>query len=322
LFSPDDRLRLARSYTVIWGRDEPMPVADFLAALPQARAIIHGTWLPGYTPGLVHAGKLQGVIEMVGGHHHAGFDYAGCFTRGIYVGSCAWAFGPSVAEHGLALALAAGRNIVSNDHDFRTGTERYLATGNAGSVMLWGKRVGFIGCGGLARSLQPLLTPFGVTISGFDPWLDAEDLHSRGIIPESIENICSQCTFIFVLAAPTRENKALLSRALLERLHPDAVLVVLSRAHVVDYQALTELVSAGRFKAGIDVHDPEPLPAEHPLRSARNAVLTGHLAGSTREGMHLLGRYALDDLDLLMRGLAPRFTQPADPRMVALKEPG
>lgn len=322
IFSEPDMLRLEREYDVAWGRDEPMPAAELIAAAREAVAIIHGDWLPAYNPAIAAGLRLKAIFEVAGGHHHAGFDYAGCFARGIHLGGCAWAFGPMVAEHALGLALSAARNIAENDRDFRAGTERYLHAGNVGATMLWGKHVGFVGCGGLAKSLQPLLAPFGVTFHGYDPWIADADLRARGIEPDSLEGIFSGCAFVFILAAPTRANQAMVSRALMERLPREAVLVLVSRAHVVDVPALTELVAAGRFKAGIDVHDPEPLPAGHALRSARLAVLTAHIAGSTVEGMHTLGRQALDDLALILRGEQPRFTQPADRKMVEQKVTG
>ncbi len=319
IFSIEDRKRLERAYDVVWGQDEPMPEDAFVKAARDAVAIVHGNWLPGYGAGIAKAAGLKAVFEVAGGHHHAGFDYATCFARHIHLGGCAWAFGPMVAEHALGLALAAGRNIGENDRDFRAGAERYLHAGNAGATMLWGKRVGFVGCGGLARSLQPLLQPFGVTISGYDPGIPEAELRARGIEPDSLEGIFSHCTFIFILAAPTRTNRAMITRALMERLPAESVLVLVSRAHVVDYAALTDLVVAGRFKAGIDVHDPEPLPSGHAMRQARHAVLTAHIAGSTVEGMHALGRQVLDDLELVLQGQRPRFTQPADPKVVQSK---
>ena len=73
------------------------------------------------------------------------------------------------------------------------------------------------------------------------------------------------------------------------RIQPGAVLVLISRAHVVDFDALTELVLAGRFKAAIDVFPVEPLPLDHPIRRAPNAVLSGHRAGSVPEGLREIG---------------------------------
>jgi phosphoglycerate dehydrogenase-like enzyme len=120
---------------------------------------------------------------------------------------------------------------------------------------------------------------------------------------------------IFVQATPTSENSALLSRELLELVRPDAVLVLVSRAHVVDFDALTELVLAGRFRAGIDVFPSEPLDGEHPIRAAAGAVLSPHRAGLVKEALWELGRLAVDDLEAMTRGLPPRRMQLAEPEL-------
>jgi phosphoglycerate dehydrogenase-like enzyme len=107
-----------------------------------------------------------------------------------------------------------------------------------------------------------------------------------------------------------------LDRELLELIAPDAVLLLMSRAHVVDFDALTELLAAGRFRAGVDVFPEEPLPADHPIRAVDGAVLSAHRAGSVREGMWELGTMVVDDLEMLVRGLPPRRLQAAARELV------
>jgi len=94
------------------------------------------------------------------------------------------------------------------------------------------------------------------------------------------------------------------------------VLVLISRAHVVDFDALTELVLAGRFKAAIDVFPIEPFPADHPIRRAPGAVLSAHRAGSVKEGLWEIGRMVVDDLEVIARGLPPQRLQVAQPELV------
>ena len=93
------------------------------------------------------------------------------------------------------------------------------------------------------------------------------------------------------------------------------MLVLISRAHVVDFEALTELVLAGRFKAAIDVFPDEPVAADHPIRHASGAVLSAHRAGSVREGLWQIGTMVVDDLEAIVRGLPPRRLQVGTPEL-------
>jgi phosphoglycerate dehydrogenase-like enzyme len=226
--------------------------------------------------------------------------------------SAAPAFGPQVAEMALGLALSAAREITAGDRAMRAGTERWLHAGNASTMQLYEQPVGFIGFGSLARNLQALLRPFGCRISVFDPWLSPGYLRSEGVQPVALEDLLRTSRFIFVLAVPSAENQALLSRQLLELIAPDAVFVLISRAHVVDFDALTELVTAGRFKAAIDVFPTEPLPPDHPIRQAEGAVLSAHRAGSVPDGLRLIGQMVVDDLEAIVEHLPPRRLQAAD----------
>ena len=282
IFFSADLKRLHGAVEVVWGRDAPMPVDEARSAIARAVAVVCGSWR--YGDILDDTPHLRAIVDVLGGFP-PGLDYERCYDRRIRVLSAAPAFGPQVAEMALGLALAASRGIVDGDRAMREGTEQWLHAGNVGTFLLYGKRVGLIGYGSLARSLQPLLAPFHCPLAVYDPWLGAGYLRSQGVEPVALERLLESCQVIFVLAAPTTANQALLSRPLLERITPGSVLVLVSRAHVVDFAALTELVLAGRFKAAIDVFPQEPLPSDHPIRRAPGAVLSAHRAGSVVEGL-------------------------------------
>jgi phosphoglycerate dehydrogenase-like enzyme len=298
---------------VVWGRDEPMPLEDFEAALPEALAIVSAGWR--YGPVLADADSLRAILTVSGGWPPE-LDYTQCFERGIRVLSAAPAFGAAVAEMALALALACGRDLVAEDRAMRAAEERFLnSAATLDTFLLRGKPVGFVGFGNIGRQLRTLLEPFGCTLQAFDPWLTDVYLRDEGVEPATLAHVLETSRVIFVLATPTTENAALLSRELLELVRPDAVLVLVSRAHVVDFDALTELVLAGRFRAAIDVFPSEPLDPDHPIRTAPGAVLSPHRSGLVQEALWEIGRLVVDDLDAIVRGFPPRRLQAAEPEL-------
>jgi phosphoglycerate dehydrogenase-like enzyme len=313
IFAPADLERLHAIVEVIWGRDEPMPLDAARAALEDAIAILSSNWRYGALPDA--AVNLRAIIDVSGGFPQT-LDYAHCFARGIRVLSAAPAFGPQVAEMALAMALAASREIVMGDQAMRMGEERWLKAGNTTTFMLYGQQVGFIGFGSIARCLRPLLAPFHCPITVYDPWLGEGYLRSQGVEPVTLLQLLQTSRIIFVLASPSTENQALLSRELLAEIQPGAVLVLISRAHVVDFDALTGFVLEGRFKAAIDVFPIEPLPLDHPIRRAPGAILSAHRAGSVKEGLWELGRMVVDDLEAIVQGLPPQRLQVAQPELI------
>jgi phosphoglycerate dehydrogenase-like enzyme len=314
IFTAEDRARLDGLCDVIWGADTPMPDDAFAAAVPEAEAVICADWRYG-EENLKRAQNLRAILTVSGGFPRR-LDFDACFRRGIRVLSAAPAFARSVAEMALALALAAGRDIVSGDRAFRAGKEGWLAVGNHNAFNLYDKPVGMIGYGGIAQALHPLLAPFGVSIRAYDPWLGDGYLRSRGVTPSPLDDVLAQSRVIFVLAAPSADNRALLSREKLALIRPDAVLVLVSRAHVVDFDALTEMTAAGRFRAGIDVFPSEPMDADHPIRRSESAILSAHKAGGTIEGCLEIGRYLVDDLEAILAGLPPRRMLNAEPELI------
>ena len=314
LFGAADRERLYALAEIVWGRDDAMPAEALAAVRDEAEVIISGWWRHG---AVQEYPRLRAFMDVGGSlPGRDALDYEACFARGIHILACAPAYAPSVAEMALALALAAARGVVATDAAFRTGEERWGDAANPDAFLLSGATVGFIGFGALARALKPLLAPFGSAIQVYDPWLTDGYLRTQGVTPVTLETLLETSRVVFVLAASSAENRGLLSRERLQRIGADAVLVLISRAHLVDFDALTEMVLQGRFRAAIDVFPTETLPPDHPIRRAQGAILSSHRAGGTAEAYRTIGRMVVNDLEAILRGLAPQEMQRAQPEYI------
>jgi phosphoglycerate dehydrogenase-like enzyme len=321
IFTSEDLARVYHIVDIVWGRDDRAPGQVVDEIREDLDLIITGYWRYG---DVARFPKLRAILEVSGGFPSPrDLDYDTCFSHGIRVLSCAPAFGPLVAEMGLGLALAAVRQIAWTDEAFRRDDPNWSHTTFGTEIgepfTLYDKPVGFIGFGGLARSLKPLLEPFRCPIQVFDPWLTGTYLHRQGVTPVDLETLMATSRVIFVLAVPSASNRGLVTRDLLARIAPDAVFVLLSRAHLVDFDALTEMVLAGRFRAAIDVYPEEPLARDHPIRAARHAVLSSHRAGAHGEALPEIGRLVADDLEALCSGKAPWAMQLATPEYIRLR---
>ncbi len=315
IFNPDELQHLNDLTEIMWGRDEPMPVAEFAQVQQELTAVITCGWRFGPVDDMP---RLRAILEVGGSlPRSSDLDYETLMQRGVRVLSCAPAFGPMVAEMALGLAIASARGIVEGDRHMRQGQEKYSREGNQRAFTLYGKRVGLIGFGGLARSLKPLLEPFRVEFCVYDPWLPARYLAAQGVIPVDLETLLKTCRVIFVLAVPSKENRAMLDRKQLALIQKDAVLVLISRAHVVDFDALAEMVNSGRFRAAIDVFPSEPVPADHPVRTTQNTILSAHRAGHVPEDVYAIGRMVVNDLEAICNGLPPLQMQIAQREIVA-----
>ncbi len=308
IFSDQDRSALVANFDSHWRKDEPIPEAEAARIIPDVDVVVCSDWR--YGDLLYRASRLKAIMTVSGGFPQE-LDYEYCHQRHIHVLSAAPAFGPQVAEMALGMAIASAREIVKADRDFRAGVEQYLHRSNQNSFLLFDQPVGLVGFGGLASSLRSFLAPFRPRLQVHDPWISARVITGAGCQPVSLPQLLAENRFIFVLAIPSAENAGMITRELLELIRSDAIFLLISRAHVVDFDALTDLVLAGRFRTAIDVFPEEPLALDHPIRQAEGAILSAHRAGSVPEGLWDIGSMVLDDLEALAMGMPPRSLQPA-----------
>jgi phosphoglycerate dehydrogenase-like enzyme len=192
------------------------------------------------------------------------------------VTSATGAFGLTVAEHALALLLAAGRSL----HIAARATE-WIDPLPARS--LEGATVAIVGAGGIGRALIELLAPLhvhvlAVTLRGH-PVPGAE----RTVAADAVDDVLPEADYVVLAAPATGASRRLIDARRLALMRPDAWLVNVGRGTLVDTDALVAALDAGRIGgAALDVTDPEPLPPGHPLWLHPRALITPHI-GTTED---------------------------------------
>jgi phosphoglycerate dehydrogenase-like enzyme len=176
---------------------------------------------------------------------------------------------------------------------------------------LRGKTMGVIGCGNLGRELIPMLRPFQGEILVHDPWVHDHVLRAMQLEPVGLEDLFLRSRVVFILAPTTTENTGSLNSKYFNLMPRGSVVVLVSRAGIVNFDDLLNAAESGHIRAAVDVFPEEPIPADHRARRTPNTILSAHRAGNVPEIMYEIGRMVVDDVELVLRGLPPQRTQRA-----------
>lgn len=301
IFTPERLGELRARYELVETTD------DQVAGLPaevlgQARYILGQPPLSEAT--LAQMTSLRAVLN-VESNLIDNMPYEEVFRRGIHVLTTGAVFAQPVAEIGLGFALDLARGISPADRAFREGREAWGLEGNAQARLLAGSDVGIVGFGDLGRALNRLLTGFRCKVKVFDPWLPPSILRDHGVTPAPLDEVLTQSDVLFVVAAVTSENAGFLGAEAFDAMRPGAAFILLSRAEVVDFDALMQAVRCGHIVAASDVYPTEPLPLDHPVRSLDGFLLSAHRAGALDVAFTQMGDMVLEDMALMDRDLPP-----------------
>jgi phosphoglycerate dehydrogenase-like enzyme len=259
---------------------------------------------------LTKASALRACLEVAGSFPPT-LDYDACFSRNIEVLSCAPAFRRLVAEMTLGFMIAGARGMVDGHEAFRQGTEIWLGEDERFDFSLYGQQIGFVGFGSIAQECNLLLAPFGCDVQVYDPWQNPDLLSRHGAAATGLDDLLSSCRCVVIAASPTDENFHLIDEAALAKMPVGALLVLISRAHLVDFNALQAAVRNRHIRAAIDVFPAEPVSADDPIRSLPNTILSPHRAAAVHHGRREIGRMVVDDIDLMIQGKPPHHMQRA-----------
>jgi phosphoglycerate dehydrogenase-like enzyme len=313
IFHPAQEAKLRADYEIVETRDEAL--ADLPDdVLGRAKYIIGQPPLSSET--LSRLTSLRCIFN-VESNLLQNMPYDEVFARGIHVVTTGQVFAEPVAEIGLGFALALARGIVDADVAFRTGNELWGGDSNQSARLLSGSEIGIIGFGDLGKALLRLLAGFRAKVRIHDPWMPGSAIRDQGAESASLGEVLTQSDSVFVVAAVTSENQSFLGWEAFQSMRKGAAFILLSRAGVVDFDALMDAVESGQIVAASDVFPEEPLPTGHRVRRLKNFIRSAHRAGALDVAFKRMGDMVLEDMALLEKGLPPMRCKRAERETVA-----
>jgi phosphoglycerate dehydrogenase-like enzyme len=254
--------------------------SEVLASPEASRLRLISRWGVGYDAIDVPAATRQGIVVA--------------YTPGL--------LDDAVADYAMALLFAVARRVHEGHAIMRAG----------GWEQAWGhdiagKTLGIVGCGRIGQAVARRAAGFDMRLLGYDlgPNADAQRL---GVEFVSLDELLAQADFVSLHAALTPATRGLIGEAQLRRMKPTAYLINTARGAMVEERALVSALH-GRWIAGaaLDAFAVEPLPADHPLRTAPNLLLTPHQASLGVETGASVSTAAAQAILDWQAGRRPRF---------------
>lgn len=249
-----------------------------LRAAPCARAIIHA------------AGSLRPIVG----------EYA--YDLGLVLSSLAPANAIPVAEYTLAMILLELKGVNAIAGTYRRARQAVDVDAMLAGHGVYNRTVGIVGASRIGRLVIELMSNFDVEVLLSDPSIDQSAARQLGARLVDLPTLVASADVISLHAPLLPETWHMLDATLLATIRDGAVLINTARGGLVDSEALLTELRTGRFRAVLDVTDPEPPPSTSPLWDLDNVVLTPHVAGSRGLELQRIGEEVANEVERFVRG--------------------
>ncbi len=246
--------------------------------------------------------QLKVVSNFAVGYDN--IDVAACARRGVAVGNTPGVLTETTADLAFALLMAVARRVGEALDYVRD--DRWQTWG---PLLLMGKDIhgatlGLVGFGRIGREMARRATGFGMRTLYFSRTrADEATERELGATYAPFDQLLADSDFVSVHTALNDETHHLIDAGAMARMKPGAILVNTSRGPVVDQAALVDALRSGHlFGAGLDVTDPEPLRADHPLVALPNCLIVPHIASASERTRDRMAEKAARNLVAGIRG--------------------
>lgn len=241
-----------------------------------------------------HCPHLKYIDVAFTGVDHVDIDY--CKEKGIAVSNCAGYSTVAVADLVFGMVISLARNLSACDAAVRQGGTKAGLVG----FELEGKKFGIVGAGAIGSRVAAIAAAFGCQVYAYSR--TPKDL--PGVTFTDLDTLLSTCDIVSLHVPATPQTHHLINAEKLALMKPTALLINTARGPVVDSQALADALNSGRLAgAGIDVFEMEPpVPADHPLLTAKNVLATPHVAFATAQSMEKRAVLVCDNLKAWLDG--------------------
>jgi len=262
------------------------------------------------------AQKLKVVSNCAVGFDNVDVEEA--TRRGIIVGNTPGVLTDTTADFAFSLIMAAARRVVEGDRVVRAGRWKTW-----GPMILLGQDVhhatlGIIGLGRIGLAVAKRGQGFGMKILYTDVVRNKEAENELPIEYVGFDMLLAESDFITVHTNLTRETYHLIGQKEFEKMKRTAILVNTSRGPIVDNMALYDALCSGKIAyAALDVTEPEPMPATHPLLTLNNVIVVPHIASASVATRTKMALMAADNLIAGLKGEMP--PNPVNPEALKIK---
>lgn len=285
----------------IWDRETPPPYETLLEAVHDREGLLC-LLTDRIDANLMDAAPhLRVISQCAVGYDNV--DVAAASARGIRVGNTPGVLTDATADFAFTLMLSAGRRIVEAADFVRQGRWETWGLTLLLGQSAWGAILGIIGFGRIGQALARRARGFDMQIFYYDLIRNPEAEAKLGATWLPLDELLSRSDFVSIHTNLTPETRSLIGDAAMRKMKPNAVLVNTARGPVVDSQALYQALKEGWIAAAaLDVTDPEPLPADHPLLSLPNCLVVPHIASATVASRTRMAQMAVRNLIAGVRG--------------------
>jgi len=233
-------------------------------------------------------------------------DVEAATARNVAVSNTPGVLTQATAEFAFTLLVSAARRVVEaaryvEDGKWQTwGPKLLLGQDIAGATL------GIVGFGRIGKELARMASGFNMRLLAQDSYQDTEAAAQLGVTFVELDELLRESDFVSLHVALTPETERLISTRELGLMKKTAVLINAARGPVIDTDALVTALENGEiFAAGLDVTDPEPLPADHPLVALPNCIVVPHIASATVTTRDAMAELAARNLLAVLNGEQP-----------------